>query len=204
MTGNDGNEVIFVTSANNTIPVGVSGRHVHLSVEDLETLFGQGYELTEYRPLSQPGQFAANEKVNLIGSKGRIDGVRVLGPVRARTQVEVSLTDAYRLGVKPPVRDSGEIDQSAGLTIEGPKGSLVVEQGTILAKRHIHLSPDDAAALGVTDKQLVSVKVAGERALVFEQVLCRVSPNFVKEFHIDTDEANAALLRTGSTVEMVK
>lgn len=204
MTGNDGNEVIFVASTNNKIPVGVSGRHVHLSAKDLETLFGPGYELTEYRPLSQPGQFAANEKVNLVGPKSRIDGVRVLGPVRDQTQVEISLTDAYKLGVRPPVRDSGDVDRSVGLTIEGPKGSIALEQGVILAKRHIHLSPEDAAAFGLVDKQLVSVRVSGERALVFEQVLCRVNPKFVTEFHIDTDEANAALLSTGSTVELVK
>jgi len=203
MTGNQGNEVILVGSAR-MIPVGVSARHVHLSKEHLEVLFGPGYELTEFRKLSQPGQFAANEKVNLVGPKGRIDGVRVLGPVRSNTQVEVSLTDAYRLGVNPPVRDSGNVENSAGLTIEGPKGSIAIEQGTILAQRHIHFSPEDAAAFGVRDKQIVRVKVAGDRALVFDNVLCRVSPQFVTEFHIDTDEANAALLTTGSFVELVK
>lgn len=203
MTGNDGNEVMFV-SCDRMIPVGVSARHVHVSKEDLTTLFGEGSELTVYRPLSQPSQFAANERVNLVGPRGRIDGVRILGPTRSRTQVEISLTDAVRLGVKPPVRDSGDIDQSASLTIEGPKGTVTIEQGTILAQRHIHLTPDDAEALGVIDKQLVSVRVPGNRGLVFDNVLCRVNPNFSKEMHIDTDEANAALLSTGSQVELVK
>lgn len=191
-------------SSDTMIPVGVSARHVHLSKEDLATLFGDGSELTVFKPLSQPSQFAANEKVNLIGPKGRIDGVRILGPTRSKTQVEISLTDAVKLGVKPPVRDSGDIEQSASLTLEGPKGTLTIQQGTILAQRHIHLTPADAEALGVTDKQLVSVKVPGERGLMFNNVLCRVSPNFSKEMHIDTDEANAALLSTGCQVELVK
>ncbi len=203
MTGNNGDEVVLMSSPN-MIPVGVSGRHVHLSQDDLESLFGKGYELTVYRTLSQPGQYAANEQVSLIGPKGRIDGVRILGPVRSKTQVEVSLTDSYKLGIKPPVRDSGDIDQSESITIEGPKGSITIKQGTILAQRHSHMGTKDAQALGVVDKQRVKVRATGERAVVFENVLCRVSPNFTREFHIDTDEANAALLCTGSQVELVK
>lgn len=202
MTGNTGDEVVVVKS--NMIPVGVSARHVHLSRNDLNTLFGDGYELTVFRPLSQPEQYAANEKVNLIGPRGRLDGVRILGPVRSRTQVEVSMTDAIKLGVRPPVRDSGAIDGSEPITIEGPNGVVTLEQGVILAQRHIHLHPESAAELGVTDKQCVSVKTTGPRASVFCNVLCRVSPSFTKEFHIDTDEANAALLCTGDEVELVR
>lgn len=202
MTGSKGNEVVFVSS--NMIPVGVSARHLHVSQEDLDELFGKGYDLTVYRPLTQPGQYAANEKVNLVGSRGRIDGVRILGPVRSRTQVEVSLTDAFKLGIKPPVRDSGDIAKSEKLVIEGPNGSLTIKEGAILAQRHIHLGPEAAAELNVADKQRVSVKTTGPRAVVFHNVLCRVSPGFTKEFHIDTDEANAALLCTGNEVELVK
>lgn len=188
----------------NMIPVGVSARHVHLSREDLNTLFGDGYELTVYRPLSQPEQYAANEKVNLVGPRGRLDGVRILGPVRSKTQVEISMTDAIKLGIRPPVRDSGAIEGSESLTIEGPNGVVTIEKGAILAQRHIHLSPDAAKELDVTDKQIVSVKTTGPRSLVFNNVLCRVSPSFTREFHIDTDEANAALLCTGDEVELVK
>jgi putative phosphotransacetylase len=202
MTGNMGNEVVVVKS--NMIPVGVSARHVHLSREDLNTLFGDGYELTVYRPLSQPEQYAANEKVNLVGPRGRLDGVRILGPVRSKTQVEISMTDAIKLGIRPPVRDSGAIEGSESLTIEGPNGVVTIEKGAILAQRHIHLSPDAAKELDVTDKQIVSVKTTGPRSLVFNNVLCRVSPSFTREFHIDTDEANAALLCTGDEVELVK
>jgi putative phosphotransacetylase len=197
-----GNEVVVVKS--NMIPVGVSARHVHLSREDLNTLFGDGYELTVYRPLSQPEQYAANEKVNLVGPRGRLDGVRILGPVRSKTQVEISMTDAIKLGIRPPVRDSGAIEGSESLTIEGPNGVVTIEKGAILAQRHIHLSPDAAKELDVTDKQIVSVKTTGPRSLVFNNVLCRVSPSFTREFHIDTDEANAALLCTGDEVELVK
>lgn len=184
------------------IPLGISGRHVHLSQEHLEILFGPGYRLKEMRPLSQPGEFAAVETVVVAGPKGALSGVRILGPTRRRTQVEVSRTDAFTLGLCPPVRDSGDLDGTPGATLIGPKGTVVLSQGVILAKRHLHLTPEDAKAFGVSDKQLVSVRCGGDRALTFDAVLCRVSPNYKLEFHLDTDEANAALLKNGDLVAL--
>ncbi len=184
------------------IPVGISNRHVHVSQADLETLFGPGYQLTELRPLSQPGQFAAQEVVTLVGSKGQIAKVRILGPARPVTQVEISQTDAIKLGVSAPVRDSGDLEGSPGLTLVGPHGAVTLEQGVILACRHIHMTPADAEHFGVQDKQRVDIKTFGERAVVFEDVLVRVSATYALELHLDTDEANAALLRNGEYVRL--
>jgi len=182
------------------IPVGVSNRHVHVSQADLEVLFGPGYPLKEMRPLAQPGQYAAEEVVTLVGPKGRLDKVRILGPVRRETQVEIAQTDAYKLGVSAPVRDSGDLDGTPGVTILGPAGQVTLEKGVILACRHIHMTPADAEVFGVKDQDRVSIKVAGERPTTFEGVLIRVSPSYALELHLDTDEANTALLRNGEYV----
>lgn len=184
------------------IPVGISNRHVHVAQSDLEALFGPGYRLNEMRPLGQPGQYAAEELVTLVGPKGRLDKVRILGPVRRETQVEISQTDAYKLGVSAPVRDSGDLDGSPGLTLVGPYGQVALEKGVILACRHIHMTPRDAAYYGVRDKDRVNVRVSGERPTTFEGVLVRVSESYALELHLDTDEANTALLRNGEFVAL--
>uniref|UniRef100_A0A7C5VKR1 Phosphate propanoyltransferase n=1 Tax=Fervidobacterium thailandense TaxID=1008305 RepID=A0A7C5VKR1_9BACT len=186
------------------IVVGVSNRHVHLSREDVEILFGKDYQLTPIKDLGQPGQFACQETVTIVGPKGSIENVRVLGPERKETQVEISLTDAYKLGLNPPVRDSGDLEGTPGITIIGPKGQVTKEKGVIIAKRHIHMHTSDAEKFGVKDKDIVKVIVEkGERKLIFDDVLIRVSDKFALEFHVDTDEANAALLKNGDTVYIV-
>lgn len=184
------------------IPVGISSRHVHVSQADLEALFGPGYQLNEMRPLSQPGQYAATEVVSLVGPKGRIDKVRILGPARPESQVEISQTDAFKLGVSAPVRDSGDLEGTPGLTLVGPHGEVKLTKGTILACRHIHMTPQDAAGFGVKDQDRVNVRVTGERPVLFEGVLVRVSASYALELHLDTDEANAGLLRNGEFVAM--
>jgi putative phosphotransacetylase len=194
-----------VTKKEPGIIVGVSNRHVHLSKEDLEILFGKGYELTPIKDLRQPGQYAAKETVTIVGPKGAIENVRVLGPVRRETQVEISRTDAFKLGLRPPVRDSGDLEGTPGIVIIGPNGILVKEKGVIIAKRHIHMHPKDAEHYGVKDKDLVKVIVeSGDRKLIFDDVLIRVREDFALEFHVDTDEANAAMLNTGDFVYIVE
>jgi putative phosphotransacetylase len=180
------------------VPIGVSARHVHLSQDDLERLFGKNYELHPLKPLSQPGQFAAEEEVELIGPKRSLK-VRILGPVRKNTQVELALTDVIYLGLPtiPPVRDSGDIEGTPGIKMRGPLGEIEIPQGVIIAWRHIHTPENIAQELGLVDKQLVKVKVEGVRAITFENVLIRISNKFAWEFHIDTDEANAAMVKTG-------
>ncbi len=178
------------------IPVAVSARHVHLSAEAVERLFGPGHALTPERPLSQPGQFAARERVVLVGPRGRIEGVRVVGPTRERCQVEITRTDGFRLGVDAPVRCSGDLAGTPGIVLEGPAGRLVLSEGVICAKRHIHMTPSDAERLGVRHRDLVQVALDTEgRDLVFGDVVVRVSPDYALELHLDTDEANAAELR---------
>ncbi len=187
------------------IIAGVSNRHVHLSREDLDLLFGKGYALTPTKDLGQPGQFACKEMVTIVGPKGSIENVRILGPERKDTQIEISLTDAFKLGVMPPVRDSGDIEGTPGITIIGPNGKLEKEKGVIIAKRHVHMHPSDAEKFGVKDKDIVKVIVEkGDRRLIFDDVLIRVSEKFALEFHVDTDEANAALLKTGDIVYIVE
>lgn len=182
------------------VPVGVSARHVHLTQADVETLFGPGYELTKKKEL-MGGQFASNELVTIVGTKLRaIENVRILGPVRKFSQVEISQTDAMKLGVRAPLRDSGNIKDSAPIAIVGPKGALYLKEGCIVAKRHIHMSPKDAAAAGRKDKDVVSVSVANDRGTTFEEVLIRVDDSFTTEMHIDTDEANASNIKTGDAV----
>ncbi len=186
------------------LPIAMSNRHIHLSQEDLKTLFGEGFELTKYKDLSQPGQFAANEKVELIGPKGSIKGVRVLGPVRKKTQIEISKTDSFKLGVYPPVRDSGDINDTPGVNIIGPNGEVEIEKGVIVASRHIHMHTNDALEFGVKDKDRVQIKVDGERALIFDNVLVRVRDDFALEMHVDVDEGNAAGVKNGQLVELIK
>ncbi|MGI6092636.1 MAG: phosphate propanoyltransferase [Veillonellaceae bacterium] len=186
------------------VPVGISARHVHVSREHLDILYGKDYQLTVKKDLSQPGQFASNETVDLVTEKSTFKNVRILGPERKETQVELSMTDAMKLRLKAPVRDSGDIKGSPGLTIVGPQGSVKIEEGVIVACRHIHMTPADAEAFGVKDKEIVKVKCEGERALVFDKVLIRVNDQYKLEMHVDTDEGNAALLSNNVTLELVK
>ncbi|MCI8281673.1 MAG: phosphate propanoyltransferase [Lachnospiraceae bacterium] len=182
------------------VPVGVSARHVHLTQADVETLFGSGYELTKKKEL-MGGQFASNEQVTIVGTKLRaIENVRILGPVRKASQVEISQTDAMKLGVRAPLRDSGDTKGSAPIAIVGPKGAIYLEEGCIVARRHIHMSPKDARAAGLKDKDVVSVSAANARGTTFEEVLIRVDDSFTLEMHIDTDEANASGIKTGDAV----
>jgi putative phosphotransacetylase len=177
----------------NKILVETSARHVHVTKEDLEALFGAGHELTVKSWLSQPGQFASEEQVDVVGPKNTLKRVRILGPVRPATQVELSLTDARSIGVTAPVRESGDIAGSGACKLVGPCGEVEVKEGVIAAKRHIHMTPEDAKEFGVEDKQIVSVKIATEgRALIFGDVVVRVSPKYSLAMHIDTDESNAA------------
>jgi len=187
------------------IPVGISGRHAHLSKEHLEILFGKGYELTPIKDLSQPGQFAADEKIDLVSADGReIKGIRILGPVRKETQVELSHSDARRARIDAPVRSSGDIKGSAGAKIVGPKGEVTIAEGVIVADRHIHFSPEDAIKFGVKDRDVVAIKVSGLKAGILENVLCRVSESYVLDCHLDTDDGSAFLLNNGDFVELVK
>ena len=187
------------------IPVGVSNRHIHLTKEDLETLFGKGYELTPMKDLSQPGQYACKELLTIIGPSLRpIENVRVLGPLRKATQVEISRTDSFTLKVKPPVRESGDIAGSAPITIIGPKGTVTLKEGCIIANRHIHMSEEEGKAFGLKDGDYVTVEVNGERRTTFYDVQVRVNKAFRLEMHIDTDDANAAGIGNGFKVKIIK
>ncbi len=193
------------TSANDTVPVGVSNRHIHLSAEHLEILFGKGYELTPIKDLSQPGQFACKEQLTIIGPSLRaIEGVRVLGPIRKESQVEISRTDSFTLKVKPPVRESGDIKGSAPITIIGPKGTVTLKEGCIIANRHIHMSDEEGKLFGLNDGDYVTVEIDGARRTTFYDVQVRVNKAFRLEMHIDTDDANAAGIGNGFKVKIVK
>lgn len=185
------------------IPIGVSNRHAHLSREDLDILFGPGYELTHAKDLKQPGQYASNEKINIRGPKGEIKNVRVLGPLRDKTQVEISLTDGFTLGVKPPIRESGKLEDSSSIEIIGPKGSVKKPNGVIAASRHIHMPTEIAKKLNLKDKDIVDVEVPGIRRGVLGNVLIRVSDNYELEMHLDTDESNAYYLQNGDKVRII-
>ncbi|MEE3808775.1 MULTISPECIES: phosphate propanoyltransferase [Lysinibacillus] len=185
------------------IPVGVSARHVHLAQAEVEQLFGENYELTPKFELSQPGQFAAEETVVIAGPKGSIERVRILGPARSLSQVEVSWTDAMKIGLKPPLRVSGDIQGSSPVTLIGPKGSVVLNEGLIVAQAHIHMSPADSARFNVVDGQSVQIKVGGIRPIILSNVIVRVSERYRLEMHIDTDEANAGFIQQGTFAEMV-
>lgn len=187
-----------------TIPVGVSARHVHLTQEAVDTLFGPGHPLT-FKSELMGGQFAAEETCTLVGLKLRaLEKVRVLGPVRSANQVELSATDARSLGIAAPVRNSGDIRHSAPIAIVGPKGAIYLNEGCIVAARHIHMSPEDAARMGLKDQDIVSVQADNERGTIYDQVLIRVDPSFTLEMHIDTDEANAAGIKQGDRVRLLK
>lgn len=186
-----------------TLPIALSNRHIHLSQEDLEKLFGQGYELTRLKDLSQPGQYACEEKVDVSGPKGEIKGVRVLGPVRDKTQIEISISDAFALGIKPEIRDSGDIKDTPGLKLTGPEGETVMDEGAIIAARHIHMSTEDAKDFGVKDKDKVKIKVDGPRGLTFDEVLVRVNDNYALEMHVDIEEGNASGVKNRELVELI-
>ena len=192
-------------AAEGDIPVGISNRHIHLSREHVEILFGKGYQLTKLKDLSQPGQYACKEQLTIVGPSMRaIEGVRVLGPERKASQVEISRTDSYVLKVKPPVRESGDIKGSAPVTIIGPKGIVTLSEGCIIANRHIHMSTDEAARYGVTDGEYVDVMLEGERKSLFYDVQIRVHKDFRLEMHIDTDDANAAGVGNGFKAKLLK
>jgi putative phosphotransacetylase len=188
---------------NYKVTIGLSNKHLHLSAAHIEALFGKGYKLTPTKDLRQPGQFACEEKVDLEGPKGVINGLRVLGPARPETQVELAMTDARGIGLKPPVRESGKLDGSPGCKLTGPAGSITLDRGVIVALRHVHLSPSEALEAGVKDKDVIRVKVGGERAVVFEEVLVRSGDAHLSEFHLDTDEGNAAGADSGQEVELL-
>ena len=172
--------------------VETSARHIHVTQEHLEILFGKGHELTKKKDLSQPGQFACEERVTIVGPKKELAGVSILGPVRPETQVELSATDARSIGIAAPIRESADIAGSGARKVVGPCGEIEINEGVIVAKRHIHLTPADAEELGVVDKQIVWVKVSTpERSAILGDVVCRVSPNYARAMHIDTDESNA-------------
>ena len=185
------------------LPIALSNKHIHLSQADIDVLFGQGYELTHKKDLSQPGQFACEEMVEVVGPKGSTK-MRVLGPARPESQVEVSLADARGLGIAVPVRQSGGTEGTPGCKLVGPKGEVEMTKGVIVAARHIHMSLEDAERFGVKDKDVVSVQTTGERALLFNNVLVRANAAFALEMHVDLEEGNAAGVKNGDLVELVK
>lgn len=187
-----------------TVLVETSARHVHVTKETLEILFGAGYTLTKKKDLSQPGQFACAERVQVVGTKGSFPAVSILGPERNADQVEISASDARSIGVQAPVRESGDIAGSGACKLVGPKGEVELQEGVIVAKRHIHMTPADAEKYGLVDKQVVSVKIdSAERSLVFADTVVRVNPDYALAMHIDTDESNAVLAPAGTLGEIL-
>ena len=184
--------------------VEASGRHVHLSRKELDALFGTGYELTKAKDLSQPGQYAPKERLTVVGPKGAFHNVVILGPVRKESQVEVSLTDCLQLGVKAPIRESGDIEGTPGIVLVNGDKSVSLDKGLIVAKRHVHMTPEDAEKLGVKNHDIVKVKVEGARPLIFDDVVIRVSPKFATYMHIDYDEANACGFSKGIRGRIIK
>lgn len=186
------------------IPAAVSNRHIHLSQEVLEALFGKDYVLRKLRPLSQPDQYACEEKVTLVGEKGAIKGIRVLGPVRPDTQVEITVTDSFVLGIPPVVRMSGDVNGTPGGKLVGPKGEYDLSFGVIVARRHLHASAQQAAWFGLNDGDVISVRKPGLRPVVFEEVVVRAGSSHDLELHLDTDEANAASIKNGDLLELIR
>ena len=184
--------------------VEASGRHVHLSRKELDALFGTGYELTKAKDLSQPGQYASKERLTVVGPKGAFHNVVILGPVRKESQVEVSLTDCLQLGVKAPIRESGDIEGTPGIVLVNGDKSVPLDKGLIVAKRHVHMTPEDAEKIGVKNHDIVKVKVEGARPLIFDDVVIRVSPKFATYMHIDYDEANACGFSKGIRGRIIK
>jgi acetate kinase len=191
---------IVKTQQTEPFPLEVSAHHIHLSQEHVEALFGEGHRLTWHSDLSQPGQFACKEQLTITGPKGSIERVRVLGPTRDATQVEIAMTEQFKLGIDPPIRESGDIEGTPGCTLESPSGKVKIKKGVICALRHIHMTPADALRYGVKDRSVVKVRVSGDRELIFGDVLIRVNPEYKIAMHIDTDEANAANVTTGDMV----
>ena len=188
----------------NEIPVGISNRHIHLSQQDLETIFGSGYELNKIKDLSQPGQYACKETVTICGPKGAIEKIRVLGPVRSKTQVEVLTGDCFKLGTPADARLSGDLVGTPGITVVGPRGSVQLKEGLIVAQRHIHMSSQDAVRFGVHDGEVVDIKVKGGRGGVYSNVVIRANDTSALECHLDTEEANAMGLSSSATITIVK
>jgi putative phosphotransacetylase len=187
------------------VSIGVSNRHIHFTEKDFKAIFGKDAEPALYKKLIQPGQFAAKEKAEIVGPRGAIKNVRMIGPFRSYTQVEVSMSDAIKLGLNPPIRDSSKLEGTPDILIKGPKGEVKVKNCVIIAKRHIHLAPDDAKKLKINDQEEVRVRagIGKDRELIFERVLCRVSDKYSLEFHVDIEEANAGLLENGESVFIV-
>lgn len=185
------------------VSIGVSNRHVHLTKEHLEILFGEGYELQKKVDINQPGQFAATDLVTIKTPKSEIENVRILGPIRPYTQVEISKTDAYKLGLNPPIRDSGDLKGSSPITIIGPKGTIDIEEGCIIANRHIHILPNQMKSYGLEGREMVSVKINGEKGGILANVKLKVSEEAYFELHIDTDDANAHLIKNGDIGEII-
>jgi putative phosphotransacetylase len=190
-------EINFDDYKDMQVPIGISNKHVHVSKADLATLFGEGYELTPKKDLSQPGQFACEETVDVVGPKGTLKKVRILGPVRPETQVELAQTDARSIGVNALLRESGKLEGTQGCKLVGPKGEVDLDNGCIVAHLHIHFHTDEAAKMGIKDKQMLNVLVRGQKDVVFCNVIARVGDKMKLDFHLDTDEANAALVQNG-------
>lgn len=185
------------------VPINVSGRHLHLSRSDMDVLFGEGSELTVFKPISQPGQFASNEKVTIVGPKGRIDNLRILGPFRKETQVELAASDARRIGMKLPVRASGDLAQTPGVTIIGPRGNVTIQKGCMIAERHIHMTPRQAVSRGVRDGQMIQVQIESEKGGIMDQVYVHVRDDFAYDMHVDSDDANAFMIGSGAVGRML-
>ena len=188
---------------NELIPVGVSNKHIHLSLHDLEILFGRGYKLTKTKDL-QPGQYASKETVEVIGPRGSFNKIRILGPTRVETQLEISVSDSFTLGIDPQIRESGKIQNTPGILLRGPKGEVVIGSGVIVASRHIHLSTSYAKKYGYSDGELVSVTTSGARKTTFHNVTLRVADNFRPEIHIDVEETNASGLKNGDLIKITR
>ncbi len=186
------------------VKIGLSNKHLHLQQEHLDILFGKGHELTRTKDLVQPGQFACEEKVDIVGPKNTLKGVRVLGPLRPETQVELAMTDARAIGIKAPVRESGKLEGTPGCKLIGPCGEVELDHGVIVALRHVHLNDEQAKEAGVKDKDIVSIKIEGERGLIFDNVLVRSGSKHEREVHLDTDEGNAAGCGPDAVAEIIK
>ncbi|WP_088226072.1 phosphate propanoyltransferase [Desulfosporosinus sp. FKB] len=193
-----------IKEKDNSIPVGISNRHIHLSQSDADVLFGTGYKLTKTKDLSQPGQYACQETLTICGPKGAIEKVRILGPVRRESQIEILLADCFKLGITAPVRLSGDLEGSPGITLVGPKGSILLTKGLIIAQRHIHMSLADAKHFGVTDGEEVTIQTTGLRGGTYTNVIVRANDNSSLECHLDTEEANAMCLKSTSKIKIVK
>ena len=204
-TCNAGNRACDAASQQQKIPVGISARHAHVTQEHLEILYGAGHQLTVYAPLYQPGAFAAAETLTIVGKRMRaIEAVRILGPVRDYSQVEIAQTEAIRLGLNPPIRDSGALAGAEPITLVGPAGTVYLDEGAICATRHIHMTPAEAAAFGVDENSRLKVHFPGERALTLENVRPKIHESYVLQMHLDTDDANAAGLKGGEAIELAR